>query len=101
MEKKNKQTSESKQNYSVGTRGREFEGHVVKKINNRVVIEFERTIFVHKYERFYKKRTRIHARLPEFLSQVKVGDYVSVRECRPLSKLIHHIVIKLIKEAGK
>ena len=40
--------------YSVGTRGRVFEGTVTKRFPMRVVVEFERTVFVHKYDRFYK-----------------------------------------------
>ncbi len=99
--KKNQQntpTSESHANKKVmpSTRGREFEGKVTKKFSTRVVIEFERTEYVPKYERFYKKKSRLHARLPQDMS-VEVGDLVSVRECRPLSKILHFIVVDKIK----
>lgn len=102
--KKNKNIEEKKEKISlrVSTRGRFFKGIVVKKFAGRIVIEFERTLYVVKYERFYKKKTRIHARLPSGIS-VEIGDYVKVQECRPLSKIIHHIVIEKIrsgKEAG-
>jgi small subunit ribosomal protein S17 len=76
---------------AVSTRGRTFEGVVVKKFHKRVVLEFERTVFVQKYERFYNKKTRIHARLPENII-ANIGDRVKVMECRPLSKIIHFIV---------
>lgn len=46
------------------TRGRIFEGRVIKKFGSRVLIEFERMIYVKKYERYYKSRTKIHAHLP-------------------------------------
>ena len=82
----------------VRTRGRIFEGIVKKKFPKRVVIEFERTVFVPKYERFYKKKTRIHARLPEHIP-IEVGDYIRVQECRPLSKIIHHMVIEKLKSS--
>lgn len=82
----------------VGTRGRTFEGFVVRKFPKRVTIELERTVYVRKYERYYKKITRIHARLPEDMD-VNIGDYVRVRETRPLSKIIHFIVTDKIREA--
>lgn len=75
------------------TRGRIFYGYVKRKFPKRVVIEFERTIYIRKYERYTKKRTRIHARLPACLD-VNVGDYIKVQECRPLSRMIHFAVIE-------
>ena len=80
------------------TRGRVFSGTVTKKFPHRVVLEFERTVFVKKFERFYKKKQRIHARLPANID-VSVGDYIKVQECRPLSKIIHAIVIEKVRSA--
>lgn len=85
-------------------RGRVFEGKVVKKFQNRVAIEFERMVYVKKYERYSKSRTKIHARLPVCMERdIDVGDFIRVQECRPLSKIIHFVVIKKIKtgETGK
>lgn len=83
----------------VPTRGRTFEGTVTKKFAKRVVIEFERTVYVVKYERFYRKKTRIHARLPEkLISEINVGDYVRAVECRPLSKIIHAMVVMKLRD---
>jgi len=80
------------------TRGRTFEGNVIKKFQKRVVIEFGRTIYVGKYERYKKSKTKIHARLPRCMEdEIKIGDYVKVKECRPLSKLIHFVVIEKIR----
>ncbi|MEK6928892.1 MAG: 30S ribosomal protein S17 [Nanoarchaeota archaeon] len=100
-EKKNKQekTQNSKKKIAgaaISLRGRVFEGIVTKKFPKRVVIEFERTIYVKKYERFYKKKVRIHSRLPEGI-EVNAGDYVQARECRPLSKIINTVVTKKIR----
>ena len=51
-----------------------------------------------KYERYYKKKTKLHAYLPLSLSeQINVGDLVKIQECRPLSKIIHFIVLEKIK----
>jgi len=102
-EKKKKTESkvEKKQKQKiVGTRGRIFEGRVVRKINNRVAIMFERMVYIKKYERYTKSRTKLHARLPEELEkEVNIGDLIQIRECRPLSKIVHFIVIKKVKDA--
>ncbi len=84
------------------TRGRTFEGTVIKKFPKRVVIEFERMVYIRKYERYKKSKTKIHARLPACMEdEINVGDYIKVQECRPLSKLIHSVVIEKIKEGGE
>jgi small subunit ribosomal protein S17 len=84
----------------VGTRGRVFEGIVTKKFPRRIVIEFERMIYVRKYERYARLKTKIHARVPGIMeNEVKVGDLIRVHECRPLSKIIHFVVVQKIKDA--
>ena len=82
----------------VATRGKTFQGYVTKKFPKRVVVEFERTVYVKKFERFLKDKTRLHARLPEGMD-VNVGDYVKIQECRPLSKIIHFVVTEAIRKA--
>lgn len=83
-------------------RGRTFKGKVIKKFHKRVVIEFERMIYVRKYERYKKGRTKIHARLPICIeNEIQVGDYIRIQECRPLSKLVHFVVIGKVKEEEK
>lgn len=81
----------------VKLRGRLFEGIVTKKLTGRITIEFERLNFVRKYERFEKRKTRLHARLPDCMRDIEVGDLVQIAECRPLSKIIHFITVKKIK----
>ena len=79
-------------------RGKTFEGAVTKKFPKRITIEFERMIYVKKYERYARFKTKIHARLPDCMKdQINVGDYIKVQECRPLSKIIHFAVIKKIR----
>jgi small subunit ribosomal protein S17 len=83
---------------NLSVRGRIFEGKVIKKFTKRVVIEFERMIYVRKYERYTKSRTKIHARLPSCVEKsIEIGDLIRVGECRPLSKITHFVVIKKIK----
>ena len=79
-------------------RGRVFKGVVVSKTQNKVAISFERMIKLPKYERYEKRKTKIHARLPECMAEeVSVGDLIEVAETRPISKMIHAVVIKKIK----
>jgi small subunit ribosomal protein S17 len=84
------------------TRGRVFKGKVIKKFPKRVVIEFERMIYIKKYERYQKGKTKIHARLPSCMeAEIQVGDYIKVQECRPLSKLVHFVVLGKVKDASE
>jgi len=79
-------------------RGRIFEGKVVGKFPRRVTIEFERMVYVKKYERYARSKTKIHARVPNCMENlINLGDIIWVQECRPLSKIIHSVVIKKIK----
>ena len=82
------------------SRGRTFEGKVIKKFNKRIVIEFERMIYVKKYERYTKSRTKIHARLPICMEkEINIGDLIKVQECRPLSKIIHFVVVEKLNKS--
>ena len=82
----------------INPRGKIFEGKVIKKFQKRLTIEFERMVYIRKYERYSKFKTKIHARLPlELEKEINVGDLIQVQECRPLSKLIHFVVTKKIK----
>lgn len=87
---------------SMSVRGRSFKGKVIRKFPQRVVIEFERTIFIKKYERYSKRKTKLHARLPEcMILDVHVGDYIEIKECRPISKIVHFIVTEKIATENK
>lgn len=87
---------------SLKVRGRLFEGVIKKKFPRRIMIEFERMIYVKKYERYSKSKTRIHSRIPQCMEkEIKVGDLVWVQECRPLSKIVHSVFIKKIKSSSE
>lgn len=95
-----KKLADAVNNIKIGTRGKVFEGIVTKKFPKRIAIEFERMVYVRKYERYAKLKTKIHARLPDFMEKdINIGDLIRVRECRPLSKIIHFVVIEKIKDA--
>lgn len=96
---KQKENKKMKKN-ELKTRGRTFKGVVVSKNQKRVAIEFERSVFVRKYERYAKSKTKIHARLPESMEkEIKIGDLIKISECRPLSKIIHFVVVEKLKSA--
>ena len=81
------------------TRGRVFEGEVIKKLHGRVKVQFERMFKIRKYERYEKRRTKIHARLPECMEkEVNVGDLIQIAETRPISKMIHFVVTKVVRK---
>jgi small subunit ribosomal protein S17 len=83
-------------------RGRIFEGRVTKKFPTRITIEFERMIYIKKYERYLRSKTKVHAHLSKCMeNEINVGDLIQIQECRPLSKIIHFIVIKKLKNAGE
>ena len=80
------------------TRGASFEGIVIRKFPRRVTLKFERMVRSRKYERYSMAMAKIHARLPNCMEDsVQVGDLIRVMECRPLSKIIHFVVVKKIK----
>ena len=82
-------------------RGRTFEGNVIKKLPGRVTIQFERMLKIPKYERYEKRKTKIHARLPDCMKDdCDVGDLIQIAETRPISKMIHFVVSKVIRRVG-
>ncbi len=79
-------------------RGRTFEGIIIKKLPGRVTIQFERMLKLPKYERYEKRKTKIHARVPDCMKDdFSVGDLIQIAETRPISKTIHCVVSKVVK----
>jgi small subunit ribosomal protein S17 len=78
----------------LSTRGRVFTGVVISnKMSKTATIEWEKRSYIPKYERYEKKRTRIHAHIPEGMI-VSLGDTVKVMETRPISKTKTTLVIE-------
>lgn len=83
---------------TVKVRGRMFKGRVVSdKMNRGVIIEFKTIYKIPKFERFYKKKTKIKAHNPDCI-KARQNDIVTIMETRPISKTISFVVIK--KESG-
>ena len=79
-------------------RGRMFVGKVIAaRAHKTVKIEFPRLHYLPKYERFEKRRTRIHAHNPPCINAVE-GDNVKLMGCRPLSKIKNFVLIEVIKD---
>jgi len=59
-----------------------------------VIVEREYDVFVPKYDRYMKRRSRIPAHVPGVLEPLEVGDEVTIAETRPLSKTKSHVVVE-------
>ena len=66
---------------------------VSSKMDNTVVIERQHMKMVPKYQRYEKGRSKVHAHNPPCIS-AKVGDIVTIAECRPISKTKSYVVVK-------
>jgi len=74
-------------------RGQIFEGVVVQdKMDKSAVIMRERLLYIPKYERYLKRTSRMSVHSPPCIG-AKVGDWVTVMECRPLSKTIAFTIV--------
>jgi small subunit ribosomal protein S17 len=79
---------------SLSVRGLVLEGEVVSnKMERTVVVQREYSRKIRKYERYEKRRSRIHAHNPPCID-AKVGEMVKIAECRPLSKTKKFVVIE-------
>lgn len=80
------------------TRGAVKEGRVVSlKARKTAVIEIPYLRRVPKYERFEKRRSKLHAHVPDCLAtRVREGSGVRVEECRKLSKTKAFVVTKVV-----
>lgn len=75
-------------------RGTVLSGTVVSaKMQGTVVVQREYMRFMPKYERFEKRTSKYMAHAPSCL-QTKLGDNVTIMECRPLSKRVSYVVIE-------
>ncbi|MEM4647256.1 MAG: 30S ribosomal protein S17 [Candidatus Nezhaarchaeales archaeon] len=78
---------------TLSVRGKILEGTIVgMKMKATATILHEYEVYVKKYERYERRRRKIHAHLPPCLD-VKVGDRVVIGECRPLAKTVSFVVL--------
>ncbi|MFA6088964.1 MAG: 30S ribosomal protein S17 [Candidatus Woesearchaeota archaeon] len=78
-------------------RGYVFEGIVVSaKVPKTLTVSWERKVFIKKYERYMKKRTKVRVHCPPCF-EVKEGDSIKIAECRPISKTKQFVVVEKIE----
>lgn len=76
------------------THGRMLVGKVIRIGSAKTLkIELNKLSFIPKFERYEKKRIRLHVHCSPCI-KVKIGDSVSVIECRPISKTKNFVVVK-------
>ncbi len=77
------------------TRGRVFKGVVVSsKAQKTATVQWDRRVYVPKYERYRIKRSKVKAH--DTLG-VKEGDIVIIKECRPISKTKKFVIVEVVK----
>ena len=75
-------------------RGTVLSGKVVStKMQNTVIVQREYMRTITKYERQEKRTSSYLAHAPPCF-QTKMGDIVSIMECRPLSKKVSYVIIE-------
>ncbi len=83
---------------SLSLRGRSFTGTVVSiKMQKTAIVQWEFKRFMPKFERYEKRKSKVKAHNPDCLN-IKKGDIVEIRECRPLSKAKHFVIVKKLGE---
>lgn len=92
--KEKKQETFKVKGKTVSVKKKSYVGTVVStKMAKTVTVEWDRFIYIPKYERFLKRRTKVHAHVPEFI-KVEEGDKVKIFATRPLSKTVNFAVME-------
>ncbi len=78
-------------------RGIQLTGRVVSdKAKQTVIVEMDFARYMYKYERFFRKRSRIPAHNPACIN-AKTGQIVNIAETRRLSKTKSFVVMGIVK----
>jgi small subunit ribosomal protein S17 len=77
---------------------RTVQGRVVSnKMDKSITVAVERKVKHPIYGKYIKRTTKLHAH--DETNQCNVGDLVSVRECRPLSKTKTWDLVEIVTKA--
>ncbi|PKG99829.1 30S ribosomal protein S17 [Paraglaciecola sp. MB-3u-78] len=77
---------------------RTVQGRVVSnKMEKSITVVVERKVKHPIYGKFIKRTTKLHAH--DETNQCNEGDYVVIRECRPLSKSKNWMLVDVITKA--
>lgn len=78
---------------------RSITGEVVSnKMDKTIVVMGERKVKHPLYGKFIRRSTKYHAH--DENNECNIGDTVTIKECRPLSKSKTWILIKVVKSAS-
>ncbi|MGZ4901469.1 MAG: 30S ribosomal protein S17 [Halobacteriota archaeon] len=81
---------------TLSVRGQLIDGKVVSdRATRSVVVQREYFKYISKYERYEKRKSKLHAHNPDCIA-AKTGDQVSIAECRPLSKTKSFVVVQVL-----
>lgn len=99
MPKTTKATTTANNKNAYPVRGNELVGKVVSaKTPKMVTIEREIVVYVSKFERYKKLKSKVHAHNPEWIN-AKEGDIVKIGETRKISKTKNFIVTQIVGHA--
>ena len=83
----------------VSIRGRIFKGVVLSnKMNRTVVLRRDYLHLVKKYNRFEKRHHNLPAHISPAFARTRIGDVVTVGQCRPIAKTVRFNVIRVEKK---
>ncbi len=83
---------------ALSLRGKTFTGTVTSdKMYKSVKVEWNRQVYVPKYERYKKARSKVIAHNPTCID-AKLGDEVLIMECRKLSKTKNFAVVEVLRK---
>ena len=68
------------------------------KMHRTVVLRRDYLHYIKKYNRFEKRHHNLPAHLSPAFQRVKIGDVVTVGQCRPLTKTIRFNVLRVEKK---
>lgn len=81
---------------NVAIRGRIIKGMVTStKMDKTIIVRRDYLHFIKKYSRYQKRHTNIPAHCSPAFKRIKVGDIVTIGQCRPLSKTVRFNVLKV------
>ncbi len=81
---------------TLSVRGQLINGTIVSdRATRSVVVQREYFKYIPKYERYEKRKSKLHAHNPDCIA-AKIGDHVSIAECRSLSKTKSFVVIQVL-----
>ncbi len=89
--------AETQQRPAIGHKNEKVGTVVSTKMSNTIVVEVTRRVTHPVYKRIITKRKRFYAH--DQTEDAKLGDFVRIRECRPISKLKRWTLESVLRRA--